>query len=342
MDHAKLERFLTKKGFSGNILVTSGNEPLFEGSYGLAHRGFGVPNTQTTRFALASVAKLFTGVSILQLVASGQCSLDDPISDYFTPEDLPTIQKVTVSDLLTHSSGLPDYIDEADPDTFTKLYQSTPNASLTTTDSYLRLIRENAYPTGAKGKFCYNNYGYILLGKLVEELTQTSFYQHVEEKIFKPADMDQTGYFQLDWVIKGMAEGYDHGKSGQWQKNIFSIPNRGAADGGAYSTTTDLVKFVKAVKNNTLLPDRYTSLFVEPKIFDYQEEDLVWYYGLGNWLVSSKETKELIRWGHPGEDVGVSTRLFHYLKNDTTVVILSNVTNQAGKVAWRIHDEITD
>ena len=138
-----------------------------------------------------------------------------------------------------------------------------------------------------------------------------------------------------------MTEGYYKDDNDCWRKNIFMIPFKGASDGGTWSTTGDLLKFINAINNNKLLTPEYTDLFLRPEIFDYQSENLLWKYGYGNWFLISNKNNKIIRWGHPGEDTGVSTRLFYYPDTNTTIIILSNISEVAGPISWFIHKNLT-
>lgn len=329
MNVEKLTFFLEEDDFSGNIFIHSRQETLFAKSYGYANREFKIKNSLKTVFPIASIGKMFTGIAILQLVATDQCSLDSNICRYI---DIPITEKyssVTIRELLTHSSGLSDYIDEGNSETFSL---NEKNMNLKSIDDYMKIIQFSHYPTSDKGVFHYNNYGYIILGKIIENLTNQSFYEYIKKNIFLRANMISTSFFSLDEIVENRAEGYYKDTSNIWKKNTYSIPFKGASDGGAYSTIEDLYNFITAINDNKFLSKDYTKLFLKEQIFNFENDEYVWKYGLGNWFLFSKKNMELIRWGHPGEDFGVSARLLYYPNSDTTLIILSNVSDQAESI----------
>ena len=138
MNDKELNSFLEKNDFSGNVFICQENEIIYEKSYGLANREFQIENNKETIFALASITKMFTAISILQLVSSNKCDLSSPISEYITLKNLNNTSEVTIKDLLTHSSGLPDYIDEYNPSSFSLLGKIN---SLNSIDDYIELIK---------------------------------------------------------------------------------------------------------------------------------------------------------------------------------------------------------
>ena len=336
MNDMELNSFLVENNFSGNVFIGKGPKVLFEKSFGLANREFNIENNKETIFALASITKMFTAISILQLVASNKCNLISPISEYITLENLNNYSEVTIKDLLTHSSGLPDYIDEYNPDS--NSLQGKIN-SLNSIDDYIELIKFSPHPTAKRGTFHYNNYGFIILGKIIENITGQSYYSYVQENIFLTAHMQKTSFYKLDDIIPNRSEGYYQDAKGIWKRNLFAIPFIGGSDGGAYSTIEDLNNFITAINKNILLSKEYTELFLSPQQFDYENKRYIWKYGFGNWFLLSKDNI-IVRWGHPGEDKGVSTRLSYFPEKDITVIVLSNVTDQAEEVLLFIRNNI--
>jgi CubicO group peptidase (beta-lactamase class C family) len=202
------------------------------------------------------------------------------------------------------------------------------------------------FPVGEKHQ--YNGAGYILLGLIIEKLSGLSYFDYVRHHIFEKAQMTRSGFLPLDGVYEEVAEGYvplmDQGdKVTGWKKNIYSTTVEAAADGGATSTAGDLGRFSQALREGQLLSAQWTREILTPKVLERAERlrGYTWKYGYGN-LFLLDDTGQIVRWGHTGEEDGVSCRLYHYPRQDLDVVILGNQSWCAGSIAWEIHNLILD
>jgi len=198
------------------------------------------------------------------------------------------------------------------------------------------------HPVGER--FQYNGAGYILLGLIIERLTDVPHTEYVRHNIFDRAGMTRSGFVALDDVEPEVAEGYIPITDADdpvvdWKKNIYSTTPEAAADGGATSTVEDLVRFVRALRNGRLLSAQLTGAMLSPHV--RQREDrprgYAWEYGYGNAFIRDEDGR-IVRWGHTGEEDGVSCRLYHYPGIDVDVVILGNQSWCAGTLGWEIHD----
>lgn len=339
------------EGFSGVVRVDVRNDPVYVSASGFANRAWRVPNHPETIFRIASISKLFTAVAILQLVDAGRIALSDSIHTLLPDAAAHVSPAVTVEHLLTMTSGIADWFDEtgdwqADWAAFLREH---PIGHLRTNADYLPLFAGKPALFQSGERHLYNGAGYILLGLLIERLARASYFDHVRDRVLAPAGAARTGFVALDEVVPDVAEGYVHSGSGDdgsdhaggegWRRNTYLTTPRGAADGGATSTASDLIAFSRALRSGHLLTEATTRGMLTPRVLEQDEpyRGYTWMYGYGvMFILDSAGT--VVRWGHTGEEEGVSCRLYHYPGLDADVVILGNTSNTAGKLAWRIHD----
>jgi CubicO group peptidase (beta-lactamase class C family) len=249
-----LNQLVKADEFSGTVLLAKNGKPVFQKAYGLASKEYNVANRTDTKFNLGSINKIFTQVAIGQLVERGKLSLDDPIIKYLP--DYPNRQaaeKVTIRQLLQHSSGVGDFFNEK--------YEATPKNKMRSIADFVALVADEplAFEPGTKRQ--YSNGGYAVLGAIIEKAAGQDYYTYVREQIFKPAGMENTDYYEADVPIPNLAMGYTRrsGESGNARRNnIYTRPARGSSAGGGYSTVEDMLKFTLALQNRKLLANKET------------------------------------------------------------------------------------
>ncbi|WP_449537520.1 serine hydrolase domain-containing protein [Ferdinandcohnia sp. Marseille-Q9671] len=314
----RLDDFCKRNDFSGVVLARQNDDITVQSAYGFSNRSEEIDNKSNTRFGIASGCKLFTAIAICQLIEKGQLSLTDRLTDCLNINFPHFDETITVHHLLTHTSGVPDYFDEAVMDDFEELWKENPMYLIQSLKDFLPLFQESKMMFVPGEKFHYNNAGYILLGLLVEERTGQTFTDYVEENIFEPCGMEDSGYFSLNNLPKNTALGYIDHENGTWRTNLYSIPIKGGSDGGAFVTAPDMLKFWDALLNHKLLSKEYTDLLLTP--YAHVEDDE--YYGYGVWI-TKKET-EIFKYHVMGYDPGVSFASSYYPASDITLVIPSN------------------
>jgi CubicO group peptidase (beta-lactamase class C family) len=290
--------------FSGAVLVARDGRILLERAWGMADRARPVIATADTKFRLGSMNKMFTAVAILQLAEAGKVALADPVAKYLP--DYPNQElaaKVTVRDLLTHTGGTGDIFGPA-------FMQN--RATLKEHADYVRLFGARAQEGG--GSFRYSNYGYILLGAIIEKASAVSYYEYVQKNIFAPAGMTATGSIPESVPVPNRARGYMR-RQGQWVSNAQTLPWRGTAAGGGYSTVGDLFRFTTALSSGKLISKSMlaeaTRGQVTPPV-----------YGYGFFLQGEGS---LAHYGHSGGAPGMNGELRVYPKLGYVVVALSNL-----------------
>jgi CubicO group peptidase (beta-lactamase class C family) len=323
-----------KVNFSGSILVKENNDILTELSYGYANRSEQIKNSTHTRYGIASGCKLFTSIAICQLVEAGKLSFETKLEDCLDVH-FPNFDKdITIHHLLTHTAGIPDYFDEDVMNDFEELWVKNPMYLIRTLDDFLPLFRNQPMKLKVGERFHYNNAGYILLGLIVEEVSQLEFSVYIEENIFKKADMGNSGYFELDSLPKHTAHGYIDLPNGKWKTNIYSLPVKGGSDGGAFVTVNDMANLWDSLLNYQLLNEEHTNKLLTPYV---RTNDKNGFYGYGVWI--EKNDKEISKFHIMGYDPGVSFHSAFYPKTSIKTVICSNKSQGAFNIMREIEGE---
>ena len=264
---AEIDKRAAADRFAGAVLIAKDGKPVFKAAYGLADREKKTPNQLDTQFRIGSMNKMFTAVSVLQLVQAGKIKLTDPLGKYLT--DYPNKElasKVTIHHLLTHTGGTGDFFGPE----FDK-----HRLELRTLQDYVKLYGERGLEFEPGSKWDYSNYGFLLLGVLIEKVSGQSYYDYVAEHVYKPAGMTLTASLAEDQVVPSRSVGYTHMRPGPggdgaapeaWRPNTDTLPYRGTSAGGGYSTVEDLLRFANALENHKLLDAEHTELLTTGKV----------------------------------------------------------------------------
>lgn len=289
-------------------------EETWTAARGFANRADERPNAVDTRFGIASGSKLFTAVAVCQLVEEGKLDFGDKLSELL-PQAFSKFN-VTIHQLLTHTSGLPDYFDEQVMDDFEDLWKQHPMYLMQTASDFIPLFKDQPMMFEPGESFHYNNAGFIALGLIVEQVTGKEFADVVEERIFAPAKMQNSGYFRLDRLPGQTALGYIE-EDGLWRTNQYAIPIRGGADGGAYVTANDMANFWNSLMDGTLVAKQMVDKML--KIHASGEDGA---YGYGVWI--QKTTEDILKYHVMGYDPGVSFHSAFYPADGSVLTVLSN------------------
>jgi len=330
--------------YAGVVHITREGTPLYAGAFGYASRPWKIPNSLGMRFDTASITKLFTAVSTLQLVDQGKLSLDTRAIDFLKLTDTTISRDVTVHHLLSHTSGIGDDCEEENGENYEDLWVTKPNYSVTSTIDFLpQFIHKPAnFPPGEGCRYC--NCGFVLLGLMIEQITGMTYRDYVRQHIFMPAGMTHSDFLRMDRVHENVAEGCDpirdtSGEIAGWKKNIYSFPPIGSPDSGAHVTAGDLERFMRAVRQEKLLSAEMTSAFLTPRI-PYRERE-AWniMYGYGMSFYVSK-AGDIICYQKEGINAGVSGIIRHFPEQGITAVLLSNMEDGVWDPVWKIHDMV--
>ena len=228
-----IQSYVSNKQFMGSVLVARGNEIVLDKGYGLANLEWDIPNSPSTKSRLGSITKQFTAASILLLEERGKLSLNDPVRKDM-PDAPAAWDKITIFNLLTHTSGIPNFTSFPD-------YASTEPFPATPTQVVAR-FRDKALDFQPGEKWDSSNSGYILLGHLIEKISGETYEQFLQENIFTPLGMKDSGYDSNSAIIPHRASGYSPSPNGPINAGFINMTVPLSA-GGLYSTTEDLLNW---------------------------------------------------------------------------------------------------
>ncbi len=308
----KAEKLLAEEQFAGNLLVARRGEVRVAKSFGDARKQPIQKNAPDTRFRLGSMYKMFTAVAVLQLMERGQLRLDAPLITYLP--DYPNAElakQTTLRHLLTHTGGTGDI--------FTEEYQQQ-RLKIREHADYLKLFGRRAPEFAPGSREAYSNYGYVLLGAVIEKVSGQSYHDYVREKIFKPAGMLATGAEPEDRVREQLSVGYTQTEKGLVD-NRDTLPWRGTAAGGGYSTTGDLQRFAQALLNGKLLSDKTLAEAT-------RSQAPSGLYGYGFQIGGEGAARHF---GHAGGAEGMNGALRIYPATGDVVIALSNMDPPAAE-----------
>ncbi len=327
MDALRLDAYLSDRAtedlFSGAVRISTDRTTVFERAYGLASRAWDVPNTVDTRFDTASVTKLFTSVVALQAVEDGALSLDTKAVSYLGLEGTAIHPDAELGHLLTHTSGIGDDADEEAGEDYSEVWRHHISYLVREVEDMLPLFT-NRPGNFAPGEGCrYCNVAFDLAGLMVEKATGDTYRHRVQTHVFDRAGMGASGFFSMDVVEPGVAEGADL-VDGRWVRNIYSYMPIGTPSGGAHSTVSDLERFLHAIQDGVLLGPEMAALFLTPhaKHSEGKEEALFMGYGLE---FTFDRQGSLLYYEKEGLNAGTSAVLRHYPSTGTTLTMLSNM-----------------
>jgi len=248
-DHfAKIDTLLKQYSdyglFQGSVLV-SDHGKVYEKGFGLANKEWDIPNAPDTKFRLGSVTKQFTATLILQLVEQGKIKLDGKITDYLPDYRKDTGDRVTIHNLLTHTSGIPSYTSRPD-------FMSEISRNPYSVTDFVKKFASDGLEFEPGTKFSYDNGGYFILGAIIEKVTGKTYEQNLREKIFDPLGMTDSGYDHSEIILAKRATGYGKMPTG-FVNSAYMDMSLPYAAGSLYSTVRDLYKWDRALYTDRVL-----------------------------------------------------------------------------------------
>jgi len=305
----------TDNKLSGVLLVAKDGITVASKAAGIANKATGAAIDLNTKFNLGSMNKMFTAVAVAQLAQAGKLSFTDTVGKHLP--DYPNkdvAEKVTIHQLLTHTSGMGMYWNEK---------FMAQREKLTTVAAHLPLFVTDplSFPPGEK--FQYSNSGYMVLGAIIEKVSGEDYYSYVAEHIYKPAGMSDTGFYEPGKDIPNLAIGYTKmGLDGkpleEVRDNTSTREVKGGPAGGGYSTAGDLVKFHTALRSYKLLNEEHTKLVTTGKV-DAGGPIGRYGYGFGDKVFGGKHIV-----GHNGGSAGIGANFEMYPELGYTAVLLMN------------------
>ena len=327
----EIDQLAADTSFAGVVRVDRGDTIEFERAYGLAHRGLNVANTVQTQFGIASGTKGLTALTVMSLIEDGVLSLSTTARSLLGTDLALVSNEVTVEHLLTHRSGVGDYIDEDEGFAFSDYLMTVPVHRLDNVEAYLPMLEGRQAKAAPDETFSYNNSGYVILALLAERASGCAFADLVDQRVCRRAGMTSTSFLRSDELPGRAAVGYLLPDG--LRNNSLHLPVRGSGDGGAYSTVADIRALWTAFFAGQIVSPSTVAAMVRPRSYDTSEK---LGYGLGFWLHDSQPAVKL-----EGYDAGVSFRSWHDPELDITQTVVSNWSDSAWAIAKRLNDILT-
>ena len=323
--HGTLDRLVRTADFSGCVTVTDHAETIFDECRGVAERRFAVQVDQQTAFHIGSMNKMFTAVAIAQLVEAGKLSWDDTVAQR-VPEypDHDAAKKITVWQLLHHTAGLGDFLV---PEYFAHRENFIDPAD------YLDLIARQPKVSEPGNDWNYSNAGYVLLGRIIENVSREGYCDYVQRHVFAPAGMHASGFDRMDEITPKLAVGYFHDGmfSSVWKADWSKVQFKGGPAGGGYSNNADLLRFADALRDGRL---------VKPATLARMFDDEVpagpggYAAGFGDRLSHGSPVR-----GHSGGIEGTTANLQMVWNANAAVALTSN---EGPSQTWMLAEHIAD
>jgi len=288
---------------------------IFHKAYGLADKAHNIPNKLDTKFNLGSMNKMFTSVAIAQLVQAGKLSYDSTL-DKVLPEypNKEVAAKITVHQLLTHTSGLGDFFK---PEFFQnrEKYRNPKD--------YFPVFANDKLRFEPGTSWSYSNAGFIVLGAVVENASGQNYFEYVRDHVFTPAGMKDTGSYAVHDIVPNLGTGYTRFGSGDplgiepRRNNVLTMPMQGSPAGGGYSTAPDLWKFTQALRANKLINAELTEKVTGGKVDTPMGSKYA--YGFIEETIDGKSVR-----GHSGGAPGINSYLNIFWDGSYTVIVQGN------------------
>jgi CubicO group peptidase (beta-lactamase class C family) len=324
---AFVDRLAAKDVFSGTVLLAKNGKPIYTKAVGVANRDCQTAVRLDTKFNTGSMFKMITAVSIAQLIDAGKLKLDDKIGKYLDTSWLAQsiLDKVTIEQLLTHTSGLGSYFNETFDRSSRLLFRKV--------EDYKPLVIGDSLAFEPGTQYSYSNTGMLLLGAIVEKASGEDYFDYVRAHVTGPAGMKNTDCYELDLVNENLAVGYEkeQGPKGVvYRNNVFQHVLRGGPAGGGYTTVEDLLAFDRALRSGKLVSkamlDRMWRAHPEKSSPDY---------GYGFAIMETPVGRAV---GHGGGFNGISADFLMYLDAGYTMAVLSNYGGGAQPVSQKIQN----
>ncbi len=296
-----LQKLTEEKRFSGAILIAKEGKIILNKGYGIANHELDVKNTPKTKFQIGSITKQFTSMAIMQLAEKGLLNIKDPISKYIP--QYPEGEKITIHHLLTHSSGIWDYTH--DLNFFTKA------AGRFSPEEIILMFKDKPLLFAPGEKSEYSNSNYVLLGFIIEKLSDMTYEEYVSKNILNKIKMHDSGYGNNKRIIQNRASGYIINMD-QLENAPFMNSSYVYASGDMYSTVEDLYLWDQALYTTKLLSKEYLD-----KMFTPNQNG----YGYG-WKIHDKKYIY-----HDGIYSGFSSQISRFIEDKATIIVLSNCFN---------------
>lgn len=308
---ATMQTYHTYNMFDGAVLVAENGKIIYKDAFGLANREWNIPNRTDTKFMIGSVSKSLTATLMLVQVQKGLISLSKTVADYLPEFKTKPAANLTIKQLLSHTSGIPNY--DIIKDFFPRISRQN-----FTRDDYVKIYMDSALAFEPGSRYAYSSWGYFTLGYIMERVTGKSYSQLMKEDIFDKLRMNNSGSYYHMQIVPGRATGYDYSFGG-FSSADFRDQSNTMGTGDLYSSVEDLFKLHIAISNHTLLNNQLTDEMLSPGILPAK-------YGYGWFNQNFKYTPadSVAANFHLGMTEGFISFILRIPESNSLVVILCN------------------
>ncbi len=308
---ALLKNYYDYGQFNGAVLVAENGRVIYKKGFGMANMEWEIPNQPDTKFRIGSVTKQFTAALIMQLVEEGKLKLDGKLTDYLPDYRKDTGERVTIHQLLNHTSGIPSYTG------LPGFFQNESRNPYSVKD-FVKKFASGDLEFEPGTKYSYNNSGYFLLGAIIEQVTGKTYEKVLQERIFDPLGMKDTGYDTHAPLIKKRAAGYQRTSDGYQNAPYLDMLLPYAA-GSMYSTVEDLFKWDQALYDNKIVSAASKELMFKPGLSNYGYGFVIADRPIGK---TTQKTKII---QHGGGINGFNSLFTRVVDQKSSIIILDNV-----------------
>ena len=313
--------------FNGVVSVSEKGVSIFKKAYGYADLPNKRPNNIDTIFEVASGSKAFVATGVMKLKEEGKLSLESAIGDLLDFDLKQISPKITVRQLLNHTSGIPDYFDESVMDDMSELWAKFPSYLMRKPSDMIPTFIDKPMMYNPGEKFQYNNTGYTVLAIIIEKVTGMDFDKYLTKLIFEPCGMKSTGYHDLDRLPANCATAYIYDEERcEYYTNIYSTNAKSDGAGGVYTTVDDIERFWKHFLNGDIVSKETVKTMTSEQALDEDDDG----YGFGFWLDGDAPFFQ-------GMDPGISF-ITRYQDNGVLTILMSNFCDNV----WELNNNIED
>lgn len=330
IDTGLLDEAIAEQPFTGVATIDVGDERVLERAEGFMHRAFRVPMRADARIGIASGSKAFTALAVMRLVEEGRLRLEQRARELLG-DDLPLIDDaVTLEQLLDHTSGIGDYLDEEADWEVDEHVLPLPVHTLTTAEAFLPMLDGFPQVSAPGERFAYCNGAYLVLAVLLERASGETYHRLVQRLVLEPAGLEATGFLPLNALPADAALGYVYDEGDV--ANTLHLPVLGNGDGGAFTTAADLHRFWRALLAGRIVSRESVEQMMQPRHEVPGEEQRS---GMGLFLHETLPVLML-----EGYDAGASFCSWHVPETQTTVSVLGNSSEGGWPVMGVLRDAL--
>lgn len=318
-------QYLEEREFSGSVLISKHDDVVFSGGFGKASIELSIPNSIHSKYRIGSITKTFTAVTILQLIETGLISLDDRVNKFFPKQR--DGSHINIGNLLSHTSGIYNYTNNPS-------MKEWAGKSVTPDEISQRFcnVELTHLPNTT---FSYSNSNYVLLGMLIEKLTDKVYDQVLKENIFDPFEMSDTEIEVPFKTVENLSTGYELDHSQSLIISPFFNTTNAFAAGNIISTAIDLQKWDRALNSDHLLSPQIKKMMYNPYLHNSQ-------YGFG-WFLQDTPFGKLAL--HSGGITGYCSMLLRFLNSGVTIIVLNNTSQNidelSKEIAFMAHTDVS-